>query len=227
MIISIHIPKTAGRSLRLRLEASFGARILTDYGDWIGYDTPETIARRAQRTAEMRVRRDELIRDYDLIYGHFIADKYAGLFPATQFTAFFRDPYQQAVSQYQFLLRLGAERDSPGIREFRRLRPSLPEFIAATPNTQAAFLGHVAIEDFAMVGLVEQYDRGVALFEATFRLKLAPESVRANVNPERPRDGYVIDPSVHRAIDTHRAADVELYRRATELFERQAARYGV
>jgi hypothetical protein len=36
-----------------------------------------------------------------------------------------------------------------------------------------------------------------------------------------------IDPAVRKAIDKHRAADVELYRRACEQFARLTARYGI
>ena len=227
MIISIHVPKTAGTSFRLRLEAAYGARMLADYGDWVGYNTPEAIERRATRMAEMRARRDELIRDYDVIHGHFIADKYAGLFPNGRFAGFFRAPYQQAVSNYRFLLRhKGA--GHPGVDEFHRVKPSLIEFIAAVPNVQATYLGQVALDDFAMVGLTEQYERSVALFGAVFAREMPPETERSTVNPERTEgETYDISPEVRQAVDRHRPADVELYRRAVERFERLAARYGV
>ena len=39
----------------------------------------------------------------DVIHGHFIADKYLGLFPQTDVIAFFRDPCQQALSNYFFM----------------------------------------------------------------------------------------------------------------------------
>jgi hypothetical protein len=226
MILSIHVPKTAGTSFGLRLKAWFGSRMLSDYGDWVGFDTPETIARRAARTAEMRGRRDELLRDYDVIHGHFIADKYATLFPTTDFTAFFRDPYQQAVSNYLYLMR-NPEIDHPGVKIFHEMRPTLLEFIAAVSKVQLTYLGQVAVEDLATVGLTEQYERSVELFEAVFGRALPAESSRGNVNPHRQGECYEITPGVRRAVDLHRAADIELYRRACERFEQLAARYGV
>jgi hypothetical protein len=226
MIISIHIPKTAGTTFLRRLQASFGPRLLCDYGDWVGIDTPEANKRRTIRTAEMRVRRDELMRDYDVIHGHFIADKYAGLFPVTSFAAFFRDPYQQAISNYQYLLR-HPEIDHPGVKAFHKIRPSLLEFVAMTPDAQSTYLGQMVLDDLAMVGLTEQYERSVALFESVIGRKLSPVASRENINMDRTGDAYVIDPSVRKAVNLHHAADVELYARARERFGLLIARYDV
>jgi|SRR5215471_3781334 hypothetical protein len=223
MIVSIHVPKTAGKSFRLRLAAAYGSRLLEDYADWVGYDPPESHARSA---AEARGRREQLQRDYDVIHGHFIADKYAGLFLRTDLVAFFRDPCQQAVSHYEFLMR-HPEIAHPGVTAFHDLQPTLPEFIAALPSFQSMFLGSVAVGDLAVVGLTEQFERGIALFETVFGCKLPQEAERGNVNPHRAGDRYPIEPAVRRAIDIHRAADVELYRRACDRFARLAARHGV
>jgi hypothetical protein len=226
LIVSIHIPKAAGQSFRVRLLSTFGSRALIDYGDWTGFDTPEAVAQRAPRRAAMRARRDELLRDYDVIHGHFLPDKYVGLFPTTQFAAFFRDPYQQAVSHYQFMWR-HPEIDHPVVKAVHATRMSLPEFIVAYPNIQSWFLGHLGVEDLAMVGLIEQYERGVALFDAVFGCKMSPETSRENVNPDRHGDIYSIDATVRKAVDTHRAGDIELYRRACERFDRLSAHYGI
>jgi hypothetical protein len=226
LILSIHIPKAAGQSFRARLESTFASRLLMDYGDWIGLDTPEIVTRRELRKPEMRARRDELLRDYDIIHGHFIADKYVGLFPTTKFAAFFRDPYQQVVSHFQYLLR-HPEIDHPVVKLFHETRMTLSEFIAALPNIQSMFLGSIGVEDLATVGLLEQYERGVALFEAVFGCELSPETSRENVNPNRRGNTYPIDAAVRKAVETHHAGDLEVYRRACERFSRLSARYGV
>ncbi len=225
-IVAVPDPKAAGQSFRVRLQSTFGSRALIDYGDWVGFDTPESVARRELRRAEMRARREELLRDYDIIHGHFVADKYVGLFPTTGFAAFFRDPYQQAVSHYQFFLH-HPEIDMPAVKVFHEKPMSLPEFIAAIPDIQSRFLGHLAVRDLAMVGLMEQYERGVALFEAVFGCKISPETSRENVNPNRHADGYPIDAAVRKAVDTYRAGDLDLYHRARERFDRLTARYGL
>lgn len=227
MIVSIHVPKTAGKSFRLRLEAAYAPRLLSDYGDWIGLDNEEARRQQAASAAQARARRDEIARDYDLIYGQFVADKYLGLFADAAFTAFLREPCQRAVSHYQFLLRHPELGQHPWIRQFLDTKPPLPELIRAVPSYQAMFLGSLAVEDLAVVGLTEQYERSVALFEAVFGRKLPAEAARGNVNPNRAEPTYPIDPEVRAAIDTYHAADVELYRCACERFERLALHYGV
>jgi hypothetical protein len=226
MIVSIHVPKTAGMSFRLRLQGAFGSRMMSDYADWIGLDTEEARLQRAAQLANLHARRDEIARDYDLVHGQFIADKYAGEFPQARFAAFFRDPCQQAVSHYRFLLR-HPEIPHPWVRKFHEVRPSLPELIAALPDFQSMYLGSVGLDGLAMVGLTEQYERGVELFQAVFGCRLPPETARGNVNPHRSGDAYPIEPDVRRAIELYREGDVDLYRRARERFARLAARYGV
>jgi hypothetical protein len=226
MILSLHIPKTGGVSFRLWLETFYGARMLADYGDWPGFNTPEMNARRLARMAAMRARRDELLRDFEIIHGHFLLEKYVGLFPSSDVVAFFRDPYQQAVSQYEFLTRQ-SDGDNLVVRRFHELRPTLPEFIALMPNPQSLYLSGSAVEDLAMVGLTEQYERGVALFVAVFGCKLPPETERRNVNPNRRGETYEINREVRTAVNFHSEADIELYRRARERFARLCARFDI
>jgi hypothetical protein len=230
MIISIHIPKTAGVSFQAHLQSLFGARMLLDYGDWVGIDTPEANERRTARVAEMRAQRDGLLEHFDLIYGHFAADKYADLFPVAQYTAFFRDPYQQMVSLYEFFSRSrpGEEEDylHPGAEIFHQWGPTLPEFIASASNVQTSFLGTIAVEDMTVVGLTEQYERSVSLFGAAFNLRAAVEPHRLNANPDR-GEHYEIDAVVRAAVDRHCAADVETYRKACEQFAQLTKRFGL
>ena len=226
MIVSMHIPKTAGTSFGLRLESTFGARMLRDYGDWVEINTPEAEMRRKARAEAMRASRDVLLRDYDVIHGHFAANKYSGLFPNAAFIAFFRDPYQHAISGYQQVLRL-PNHDHPAVKLIIQGSMTLIDSIAALPNPQSCYMAQMAIEDLAMVGLAEQYERSVALFEAVFGRKMLPQTVCENVNTNRQGETYPIDVAVQDAVDTHRKADVELYRRACEQFARLTARHGL
>jgi len=223
MIISIHIPKTAGSSLREMLQIEFGARLMLDYGDWAGFDSPEAIAHRAARTSKMRRRRDRLLASYDIIHGHFVADKYADLFSATDFVALFRDPCQQAVSNY-FYLQQNPQIRHPAVKAFHDAKMTLHDYLRwnATGNPQTRLLGSVSIDMLAMVGLTEEFSRSIALFNATFGRRLT-NPVFVNVNPAWRGGGYEIDADVRKMVETHREADVALYRRAKEIFARQAA----
>jgi hypothetical protein len=221
MILSVHVPKTAGNSFRECLAARFGDRLMTDYGDWAGCDMPQTNLHRAIRTAAMRRRGPELLEKYDIIHGHFVADKFAGLFPNTKYVAFFRDPYQQAVAHYHFL-RQNPQRPHPEERILHERKMTLHDYLEwdAFHNQQSQYLGTMSIDDFDMVGLSHRFPESLEMFGAIFGIRLGEQRF-ANVNTEA-RGPYDISPDVKRAIDTYRAQDIELYRRAVERFERQA-----
>ena len=174
MILSIHIPKSGGTSFGHLLESTFGARLLRDYGDRVGLNSPEENRRRAARIAEARGRREELLRDYDVIHGHYTTDEYAGLFSNARFVAFFREPCQQTMSQYEYFLR-HPEIDNPAVKLFHEVRATRAQFIAGGGNQQAVYLGTMELNEFAVVGLMEQCERSVALFEAVFGRKLLRE----------------------------------------------------
>lgn len=227
MILSLHVPKAAGNSFRQLLQAGFGERLMLDYGDWAGFKVPEALERCRVRTEAMRSRRDELLEKYDIIHGHFVTDKYLGLFPKQEIVAFFRDPYQQAVSHYWFLLR-NPQREHLEEKMLHEAKMTLHDYLTwdAFRDQQSQYLGTVSIDDLAMVGISEEFYKSVHLFNSTFGCDLRGESF-LNVNPDHQGADYKIDQDVRKAVDKYRAADVDLYRRAKEIFARQAAKAGL
>jgi hypothetical protein len=221
MLLSIHVPKTAGNSFREALSATFGNRLMTDYGDWAGFNVPEANDRRIFREAAMRTRRDELLKKYDVIHGHFIPDKYKGLFPNEQFLAFFRDPFQQSVAHYYFLLR-NPQREHPEERILHDANMTLLDYLEwdALRDQQSKFLGSLSIGDLTFVGLSEEYPKSLELFKSTFGYDLGEQKFE-NVNEGRNGAEYAITAEVRAAIRKYRAADIELYARAKEIFASQ------
>lgn len=200
---------------------------MLDYGDWAGFKVPEALERCRVRTEAMRSRRDELLEKYDIIHGHFVTDKYLGLFPKQGIVAFFRDPYQQAVSHYWFLLR-NPQREHLEEKMLHEAKMTLHDYLTwdAFRDQQSQYLGTVSIDDLAMVGISEEFYKSVHLFNSTFGCDLRGESF-LNVNPDHQGADYKIDQDVRKAVDKYRAADVDLYRRAKEIFARQAAKAGL
>lgn len=227
MIVSIHMPKTAGMTFGELLGRAFKQRLMLDYEDHAAFRSPEALAQCAANAARMRARRDELIAAYDVIHGHFVADKYAGLFPDGRFIAFFRDPYHQAISHYRFLQRT-THLPHPVVGAFHDAKMTPAEFICweATKNPQAMLLGRVPLDDLAMVGLQEEFPRSLALFKATFGHPLEG-SVFNNIDPSRDEGDGAIDAETRKLIEVHRAEDIDLYRRAKERFATQAASRGL
>lgn len=226
MILSLHVPKAGGNSLREVLRAEFGERLMPDYGDWAGFKVPEAMERCRSRTLAMRRRRAELLRKYDVIHGHFAADKYLGLFRIEDFVAFFRDPFQQALSHYYFLLR-NPQREHLEEKMFHEARMTLHDYLRwdAFYDHQTQYLRGISIDDLAMVGLSEEFNKSLNLFNSIFGCDLRAGSF-LNVNPDREGADYKIDSDVRKAVEKYRAGDIDLYRRAKEIFARQNAKAG-
>jgi hypothetical protein len=225
MIVSVHIPKTAGSSFRADLLDVYGPRLLLDYGDWPEVSTPEADARHAASRAHVLARVASGPEDYAAIHGHFLVSKYLDVFPVTALVAMVRDPYQHAVSSYEHALRQGPS-EHPGLQRFQRDGMTLTESIAVVPNHQSLFLRGVPIEEYAVIGVTEWYERSVALFSTMFGVTMRRTPARHNVNPAKAEGPYPISAEVRAAVDRHRAEDLALYRRARERFAALCARYG-
>ncbi len=226
MIVSVHIPKTAGTSFREDLRGAFGPRLLLDYGDWPEAATAETRTRDERRRAAMLAEAGGYVARYDAIHGHFAARKYLNVFPATTLIAFVRDPYQHAISSYEFARRLPPV-EHPAHRAFLERRMSLVDLVEAVPNHQSTYFAGISIENFAMVGLTERYERSLALFEAISGIPMPRRSTLLNANLDKERGDYEVSADVRRAVERYRAEDVKLYHRARDRFAAQCASYGV
>ena len=80
MLVSVHIPKTGGSSLRRSvLEPFFGDRLLLDY-----HDAPlsRDAAERNRKALAWKPSPDLLDR-YDCVHGHFLATKYLSATPSS------------------------------------------------------------------------------------------------------------------------------------------------
>ena len=98
---------------------------------------------------------------------------------------------------------------------------TLQDFITwdAVSDPQTQMIGGFSPEDFTMIGLTEEFERSVALFNTMFGRDLTAD-VSQNANPSRDGSGYPIDADLRGLIARHRAADIDLYRRAQARFTR-------
>ena len=117
MILSIHIPKTAGTSFRHYLGEAFGRRLLSDYGDWPEIRTEEGLRHNEQCRLDMLTRIDAIRKDFDIIHGHYLPEKYKDVVDDPQFLTFVREPYQHAISTYHYAKR-NKSYHHPGVRLF-------------------------------------------------------------------------------------------------------------
>ncbi len=173
MIVSVHIPKTAGVSFRTGLRQRFGDRLLLDYGDRPLSDSISDRWRRLRRRAEVHRQAGEITASYDAVHGHFIASKYLSLGERAALCTFFRDPVERLISQYHFWL----HHSYPDNRMWARMHAHrmTPGQLASLPRQRGLyrlFTAGLPMERFAFVGLTEEYRTSLNLFKAMFDIDL-------------------------------------------------------
>jgi hypothetical protein len=159
LIVSIHIPKTAGRSFRQTLGEIAPGHIQGDYGN------QPSAAPTPWRQLRERFMAPKVKPGTRIVHGHFVAAKYWRHYPEATYIAWVRDPVERLASHYYFWQR-GPRMQNPACRKMIEEKLSLQEF-AALPemrNVQAGFLKGVPLSALAFIGITEQYDRSIALF---------------------------------------------------------------
>ncbi len=221
MLISVHVPKTGGTTFFTHLRELYGARVMWHNNDWVEIDTPEAIERRRRHRTELIGDPHAFARRFDALHGHFSARAYYGLFPGAHLITFVRDPFQHAVSCYEFAVR-SESLPHPGHHAFKARNMSIFDLIELYPDHQSMYFAGVPLDEFALVGISERYDESLVAFERLAGVTVPDRGARANANPQRAGDGYAISLDVRRAVERHRAGDIELYRQAVERFEAAA-----
>lgn len=179
------MPKTAGTSFRFALQESFGERVLFDYGnDKPLITSPEQEAERLAHRRDIVGKWPQLKHRYDIIHGHFRADKYMVEGDKPKIATFLREPAARALSFYRHFMRHPEPTTPLAIRareqkmDFRTFAEQ-PEVV----NFYALFLDGVAVEDFSFIGITERYVESVSLFNRMFETQLQVKAV--NQAPEQ------------------------------------------
>lgn len=166
MIVFVHFPKAAGSSLRTALKKAYGKRF---YLDSLFPGAPEKLGAgneqiRLRLQREAAAKQTELENDYDIVFGHFRADKYDFLGNQARLCIILREPIARMCSEYFYHIREGnfIRRKQEGISllEFAQL----PEQI----HFYELYLGGRSIEDFHYVGLVEHLPISIELYRRFF-----------------------------------------------------------
>jgi hypothetical protein len=229
-LIFLHLPKTAGSTLRRILERQYGSDAVlglyeSTFGDEVATLTPEQMG-------STRV-----------IAGHFYFGVHEHLSGPWSYLTFLREPVERVVSHYHFV-----RRQPEHYLHEAALAMSLPEYVrfcgeAEPNNDQTRLLAGAAmasadgtsapamlpaakrnLDSHAAVGLTEAFDASLVLMRRVFGWG-RPFYVRQNVREQR--SGSQSVPADEReVIRTYNALDVELYRHACERFARDVAAQG-
>jgi hypothetical protein len=227
MIISIHIPKTAGTTLGMYLENGVDHQIIFDYGgSIIDYSV-------------FKEKHKELLERFRAIHGHFRYSKYSSVFPDANFITCLRHPVDRTISNYNHVMR---DKD-PNNFLYRRIKKYNLDLVgfAQLPlvrNTQTSYLRGRVIEDYDFVGNSEDLPASIEVMCRKFGIpKINPVRIgpffngvprvnmnlRAWVKSKLHMDGITSD--VRKKIEEATQEDMDLYRRAVEKLEADKKKY--
>ena len=224
LMVSVHLPKTAGTSFRATLEDHFGPRLRSDYDDM-----PLHKGAAERNLAGLEGAVANFLGNFDgvgCIHGHFLPMKYLLLRDRlnTEFVTWLRHPVDRLVSHYDFWKRqYDPATAGPLHRTVVAQDWSLERFCLSEElrDVYATFLWAFPLEYFAFVGIVEHYAEDHAFFMA-HHLGAAAPTKRLNAAPPRERP-VALDSGLRRDIEAFHAADMRLYETALVLRGRRLA----
>lgn len=207
MLISIHIPKTAGTSFGRMLRQKFRDALLEDYAD-----TPlshASLPRIGRALASMPAAAAKA-RRFQAVHGHFLAIKYLPV--KGHVVTWLRHPAQRVVSRYEHYLRDVAE--GRPLQNVSGLHPglTLEEFslIPRFRNTCAKYLWGYPRQRVDCYGLSENMASSLAHMQNKLGLALGPVQL-TNANPDKQSSEYRLEPSQERALLALNAQDYRLW----------------
>lgn len=223
MIISLHLPKTAGTSFGAALQRHFGDGLRRDYDD-LPLNTP-VAERQAAALRACLAQADAPAAT--CVHGHFLPVKYllGAQHAGARFVSWMRHPVDRLLSHYFFWRKHAPP--SPRHAVHHRMHAedwSLERFCLAPElrDVYTQFLWAFPLEYFEFIGITEHYEDDFAHFSRTY-LDGAVAPPRLNVG-ERGKDGaYRIDPALRARIEEFHARDMALYQRALQLREARLA----
>lgn len=162
-IISVHLPKSGGTSVRGSLSRQFGDRAFFDYG-------------RGPLGPDRDLVEPGLPEGIELVHGHFRPARYDSVQPAFRFT-FLRQPVDLLLSFYFFWRTMPHEGQALH-RRFLDEQPTIEEFATWPPIrglSSDTFFGGYDMERFDFIGFHETRGPDMARLNAIAGLELEPD----------------------------------------------------
>ena len=213
-IISVHVPKTAGTSLRKCLIKVYGEeKILFDYGKCQKLPFNEVISE--IKNKHIRV-----------IHGHFFPERYYGYFQGAKRIIWLREPIKRLISHYWFYLTMQKRKKVTYTQiEFMKKKLLIWAKAPSNVNFMSRYCHLENIENFWFVGITEFLRED--LTEIKTMLKW-PEVKIPNANqhqyPKIYKDfvqSVLSDRELIDKLNTINSQDIEIYKKALTLREKR------
>ena len=240
MLISVHLPKTAGTSFERSLRRHFGAQLERRYADKPLHHHP--LRRNLRAAREGLCGRHKQEASPACVHGHFLPLSYRHLARRAdvRFVTWLREPIDRLLSHYHYWRRAADSDARDAIQDpmqdklQRRMREenwSFEQFAQRRElrNVYRAFLWGFPVERFDFIGITEHYASDLREFGQRFLdrdLRPAEENRNPAHRAGAAGQGYSIDRGLRERLERIHARDLSLYRFALELRERRLAKGG-
>ncbi|MEP9366028.1 sulfotransferase family 2 domain-containing protein [Xanthobacter sp. VNH20] len=188
-LVSVHVPKCAGTSLRLAVQRAYGeAAVFADYADGVANPASPMNIDPVRFFARWRTA-DWAQFPYRAVHGHFHPNKYLTL-PARVRATFLRHPVNRLVSHYHFWRRHWEDGPHPVRDYMNEQNLSLEEF-AHLPTLRyfytRLYFRDVDMGFFDFIGFHETAAEDVARLEKALGVTLELGRDNTNTTPEYAR----------------------------------------
>ncbi|MBL1218971.1 MAG: hypothetical protein D8M59_15940 [Planctomycetes bacterium] len=228
MLISVHLPKTAGTSFGAVLTQQYGDRLLRDYGDY-PINTPVIDRHRAALAHAVACAAEpDRFADVPCIHGHFLPIKYLPLvdqLDEVRFVTWLRHPVDRVISHYEYWKRKYQPKTAPALqRQMVEEAWTLERFCLGPEmrNLYCQFLWGFPLDYFSFVGVTEYYNEEVRIFGRQF-LDDEVDAQRLNTADTEPRHREPIEQGLRDRIAEEHGADMALYLRALDAYNKRKA----
>lgn len=218
LLISVHMPKTAGTSFRLALEGECGDSLESDYVD-LPVNTPRPNRElMAMNFAFQSIRRRPFRATTHCIHGHFLPLKYRFVgrwVSEVKFITWLRDPVERLASHYRFWRGFDVSDNVPALhRRMLEENWSLDRFCLGPElrNLYVQLLFGFPVKRFSFIGLVERSDEDFERFRNNVFSGSDISLPESNVGEGGVQHRHITDGKFRRKVEQYHAKDVALYR---------------
>ncbi len=207
-ILFIHIPKTAGTSFRLAAKQFYGEKnVFFDYAPESTETSSEIIDTIYNKNDPYEFYKQLTKSSSSFLSGHFPEKKYMMLYDAANIISFVRDPVKQVVSHYNHHVK------------HLDYQKNLSDFVLDQrfQNIQSRLLSHRDIGIYGFLGVTEEYDKSIEMFNATYQTNL--RSIYENKTDETIMKAEEIGEKLTEVINRVNEKDIKFYKSVCQQFD--------